>query len=70
MGKCGATRGFVFSVGRYCHLLPILFCGGVLHVGKCEGCSSGKYRSMKETAVGELVESRSEMARDDGVVSS
>ncbi len=70
MRKCGAARGFVFSVGRYCHLLPMLFCDGILHVGKCEGSCSGKYRSMKETAVGELVESWGEMARDDGIVTS
>ena len=70
MRKCGATRGFVFSVGRYCHLLPMLFCDGVLHVGKCEGSCSGKYRSMKKATVGELVESRSEMTRDDGIITS
>ena len=48
----------------------MLFCDGILHVGKCEGSCSGKYRSMKKTAVGELVESWGEMARDDGVVTS
>jgi hypothetical protein len=48
----------------------MLFCGGVLHIGKCEGSCSGKYRSMKETTIGELVESWGEMARDDGIVTS
>jgi hypothetical protein len=48
----------------------MLFCGGVLHVGKGEGSCSGKYRSMKKATIGELVESWGEMARDDGIVTS